>query len=178
MRVVMTGTLLVLLIFSCRKNPPGEILPAYTNSGKHTLGCFVNGEAWLPYDRGNHEQYELPKPSLSENGGLKISATRIDDKKSSRNWFCIEIYQGCLEEGIYPLSNRDCTSPYQTFYYGSNAGKSGEIYRLDTLSPHFIEITHLDEQKKIIAGKFEFTAISQNQDSIRVRLGRFDLNYD
>ena len=169
---------IIFLIFSCRKNPPSEILPSITETGEHTLGFFINGEPWIPYDRGNHEVFELPKPTLETDGALKISATRIDDSNSARNWFCIEIEKNCFNKGIYPLSNHLCTSPYHTFYYATNKDKSARYYQIDTLQPHFIEITHLDTVKQIIAGRFEFDAVSNQKDTITIRSGRFDLIYE
>lgn len=170
--------MLLVLIASCEKNPPGEILPPPTTSGEHTLGFFVNGEAWVPYDRGNHKIYELPKAKLTEEGSLKISATRIDTKMSCRHWFCIEIENRCDGVGKYSLSSIDCRSPYQTFYYGSNSDKLSETYQIDQGSSHYIEVTHLDDKHKIISGRFQFDAISGAGDSLSVRLGRFDLRYE
>ena len=171
-------TVLMIIMASCQKNPPGDILPPPTNSGKHTLGFFINGEAWVPYDRGSHEIYELPKAKLTENGGLKISATRIDDQKSCRQWFCIEIAERCKGPGVYELSSVDCNSPFQTFYYGSNGDTPGEIYQIDQNSPHTIEITHLNEMRKFISGIFELDLVSEDKsDTLEIRSGRFDLKY-
>jgi hypothetical protein len=172
-------SLLLLNVFiSCRKNPPKDTLPANTYSGEHTLGFLANGESWLPYDRGSHEAFELPKAELGDNGELKISATRIDDEHSCRNWFCIEIEEGCDKEGIYQVSNHICTSPYQTFYYNRKGNLSAENFEIDTSKPHYIEVVYLDRKNKIIAGKFEFDLISTDQDAIQIRSGRFDLIYE
>lgn len=171
-------TVLMMLMASCQKNPPGEILPPPTNSGQHTLGFFVNGEPWVPYDRGSHEIYELPKAKLTNEGHLKISATRIDDNLSCRQWFCIEIKDRCTSVGEYELSSIDCNSPFQTFYYGSNGNKPGIVYQIDESKPHIIEITHLDTQSKIISGTFESDLISEDtNDTLKIRSGRFDLLY-
>lgn len=173
MRVGWMTIIMIVLLGSCEKRPPTDFLPPLTNHGAQTLGFFVNGEPWIPYDRGHHKKYELPKAVVSENGGIKIAATRIDEKQSARNWFCIEVKEGCDQEGIYQLSNQECSSPYQTFYYSNN--RSGDVYQIDTLAPHFMEITHFDLSKKILAGKFEFDAISP-RDTLKIRSGRFDLN--
>lgn len=178
MREGLVSLVLLVLFFSCEKNPPKHILPAKTHSGEHTLGFYIDGEAWVPFDKGSHKEFELPKAQLSEKGALKISATRIDDPNNARNWFCIEIADSCFGPGVYQLSNQVCTSPYQTYYYSTNKNRPGETYSIDTLHPHFIEITHLNTQKKIIAGTFEFTAISNKNASIKISGGRFDLPYE
>ena len=175
---LLYSIVLLVLIVSCQKNPPGEILPPPTQSGEHTLGFFANGEAWIPYDRGSHEMYELPKAKFSEDGSLKISATRIDDENSSRSWFCIEIAKRCTGPGKYKLSSNDCHAPYQTFYYGNSDKKPCEIYQLDESSEHYIEITYLDKREMTISGLIEFDAISNSNDTIHFRYGRFDLRYE
>lgn len=168
----------VAIVFSCRKSAPDPILPPLSNSGSHTLGFFINNEVWVPYDRGTFEQHELPHPTLTEEGHLTISSTRIDEANNARNWFCLEIESGCNRPGIYPITNRSCKAPYQTYYYGDNKDRSEDIYYLDTLQPHFIEIQYLDTINKIIAGTFSFNAYSnKNKKLIKVRSGRFDLKY-
>ena len=162
-------------IFSCGKQIPEQELPAVTSSGKHTLGFYLNDEAWIPYDKGNRKMFELPQPTLTESGGVKISATRIDRKQHARNWFCIEIEKDCFSKGRYAIGSQFCTSPYQVFYYGTNKEKASEVYMIDTLRPHFIDIHYLSKKKKIIAGTFEFDAITENGDRLEIRSGRFDL---
>ncbi|MBD3636161.1 MAG: hypothetical protein HUJ25_02375 [Crocinitomicaceae bacterium] len=165
------------VIFSCRKNPPDSVLPPITKTGEHTLGFFLNNQTWVPYDRGNHEVFELPKPQLEEDGSFKISATRIDEDESCRNWFCIEIsnFDGI---GEYQLSSNECTSPYQSFYYGYHGNRAAKYYEIDDSKPHIMEVTFFDPKHKIIAGNFEFDAISNIKDTIRIRSGRFDLVYE
>jgi hypothetical protein len=178
MRVVLMIIVTILVVFSCRKSAPETVLPLISNNGTHTIGFFLNSEIWIPYDRGKHEQYELPKPTLDKDGHLKISATRIDEKISARNWFCIEIDRGCKSPGSYPISSKSCKSPYQTYYYGRNKNRKEDIYSIDTLQPHFIEVLHLDTINQIISGTFQFDAFTQAGDSIKVRSGRFDLKYE
>jgi hypothetical protein len=177
MRVGLLILVILMVLVSCQKNRPETILPTATSTGEQTLGFLLNNEVWLPYDRGSHEVYELPKPSLSAEGQLKISATRIDETNNARNWFCIEVERGCAHTGIYPLTGETCHAPYQTYYYGANKDKTEEVYQIDTLQPHFVEVFHLDTLTKTISGLFQFDAIS-NQDTIRVHSGRFDLNYE
>lgn len=177
MRVVMVIFAVVLVVFSCRKSAPELVLPPISHNGEQSLGFFLNGEVWLPYDRGNYEQHELPNATLS-NGHFKMSSTRIDEDNYARNWFCLEIESGCTRPGVYTISNRTCSSPYQSYYYGENKDKPQDIYQIDSIQPHFIEIIHIDTNKQTISGVFAFDAVSNAQDTIRVRSGRFDLNFD
>ena len=167
----------ILVVFSCRKNAPNTVLPHITNSGQHTLGFFVNNDIWIPYDRGSHEKHELPPATLDKNGHLKISSTRVDEENSARNWFCLEIESGCDGPGVYPISNRSCKSPYQTYYYGENKNRVADVYSIDTTHLNFIEIHHLDSDEQIISGTFAFDAYTESGDTIKVRSGRFDLRY-
>jgi len=169
-------SIVILMFFvSCQKQPPNQVLPKISNSGQHTLGFLINGESWIPYDRGYHEEFELPPAELSDNGSLKISATRIDDSNYARNWFCIEIEKGCFSPGRYPISNHLCTSPYQTYYYGKNKNDPSETFEIDISQPHFIEIETLDTINHYVSGTFQFDARSNLKNSIKIRSGRFDL---
>lgn len=177
MRAGHWGLVIILIFSSCKKSPPNDILPAATESGEHTLGFLSNGSIWVPYDRGIHEKYELPLATMTNSGNLKITATRIDDDAKSRDWFCIEIEQGCYGPGIYNLSNKDCAAPFQTFYYGNSSLGSGKTYYIDTLKPHFIEVSKLDKQKQTVSGRFEFSAITEAGKKLNIQSGRFDLKY-
>jgi hypothetical protein len=169
-------SILLLLVFgSCQKQPPKQQLPKISNTGKHTLGFLLNGESWIPYDRGYHEEFELPMAELSADGSLKISATRIDDSNYARNWFCLEINKGCFSPGRYPVSNHFCTAPYQTYFYGKNKNNPSETFEIDSRTPHFIEVETLDTIRYIVSGTFQFDAISNLGNKIKVRSGRFDL---
>jgi len=169
-------SILILMVFvSCQKQPPKQVLPKISNSGQHTLGFLINGQSWLPYDRGYHEEFELPAAELSDNGSLKISATRIDDSNYSRNWFCLEIKEGCFLPGRYPISNQVCTAPYQTYFYGKNKNNPSETFEVDISKPHFIEIETIDTNSHIVSGTFQFDATSNLNNRIKVRSGRFDL---
>ncbi|MEX1001075.1 MAG: hypothetical protein WDZ35_03090 [Crocinitomicaceae bacterium] len=178
MREVVVIGIMIVFFASCGKQPPVQKLPSPTQSGEHTLGFYLNGSPWIPYDRGRHEIFELPKPILTEDGILKISATRIDPANSSRSWFCIETDSCCAEIGRYALSSHLCTSPYQTFYYGQNKDLPSENYEIDRSQPHYMDITSINRSLKIISGSFEFDAISESNQRIEVRSGRFDLNYE
>ena len=177
MRAGLVSIVFILILIGCSKQPPTQKLPEETQIGANTLGFYLNGEPWIPYDRGRHEAFELPEPELTDEGALKISATRIDPGNSARNWFCIEIDSGCVRTGRYRLSSEICTSPYQIFYYGTNKDKSSESFEIDTLQPHYIEIQHLDKLNKVVAGNFELDAINQTGKRIKIRSGRFDLRY-
>lgn len=176
MRVGLLITI-TIVICSCRKTPPENVLPPITESGKHSLGFILNGEPWVPYDRGNHEKNELPLAQVSDHG-LKITATRIDEENSCRNWFCIEVSNQQIEEGSFQLTNKACTSPYQSFYYGEKKHQIGEHYKMDDSALNELIIRKIDQEQRFISGTFSFRAISPQQDTIKVTNGRFDLRYE
>ena len=169
---------IVLTLGACQKYPAQQILPKTTQKGAHTLGFYLNKESWIPLDRGYYKDYELPKPQLSKEGGIKISATRIDEYNYCRNWFCIEVAENICEGGTFNLSNKVCKVPYQTYYYGSNKNRANLSYEIDTINPHYITFSCVDTVNGIVSGIFEFNAVSNLNDTLEFRSGRFDLKLE
>jgi hypothetical protein len=164
--LIIISFIACLLLFSCKKDDV-EVMPDYTQTGERTFGAYVNGELWLPKGRPStfiHNLNMTYDPGY-HNGSLEITAYRILGDNHEEN---MHIYMSQLSsEGIYSLDDPkvgaaifrgDCT-------YGREEG----VYREGSL-----EITRLDMEEGIVAGKFEFTLAKPGCDTIRVTEGRFD----
>lgn len=164
----------LILLFSCQKTADKNQLPVPTCEGKHQLGFFVNHEAWIPSDTEMYKEHELPTVKFDD-GLIRISATRVDEKSQSRNWFCIETENPELKEGKYKIANSTCKAAYQTYYYGANKEKESELYTLSQSSTNEIDFTCIDIKNGIIAGTFSFEAENSRGENLRFSSGRFDL---
>ncbi|WP_017734113.1 hypothetical protein [Nafulsella turpanensis] len=160
--------LVFLCLFSCKKGE--EVLPDATQSGENTFGAYVNGELWVP--KGRPSTFE-PNFSLTfdpgyHGGTLQIQAYRVQDNDQTKFEY-IQISAIEIEsEGLYYLDNTQKGSVIfegDCYFQGSEEGVSQEGN---------LEITRLDLEVGIIAGKFEFTLAKAGCDTIRVTDGRFD----
>lgn len=161
-------------MFSCDKRTENQSLPLPTCEGKHELGFFVNHDPWIPKDTDMYKEHELPKVKIDD-GLIRISATRIDEKHQCRNWFCIETVNPQLKEGKFEIINSTCKAVYQTYYYGDNKDMTSEIYSLNPAQQNLIEFNCIDTINNIIAGRFSFSAIDEFGKVLAFESGRFDL---
>lgn len=174
------------LVAGCKEKAqePKIELPAATQEGKETGGCFIDGEAWRN----------------SPTSGLFGSATgmfALVNKKAGQNTYVIsigissdnpsrEVSFRCLKAtgvGIYPFTVKvpahgPVPEPdYARYRNNSGNGPKGEFITGPTATGQ-LEITYFDLQKNVIAGRFFFVG----QDSVssrRVSLsdGRFDTKF-
>lgn len=158
----------LLLFTSCKKDKVEPSLPEATMEGKDTFGAMVNGEIWVPKGRPSTFEPNLDvvyNPNYS-GGSFDIRAfSKIKDDPAFYEYFYIYMTQ-LDHEGIYTFGNPDIgtvTFSSQTCEYEREDNVHGKL-----------EITKLDMQKGIIAGKFEFTLAKPGCDTIRVTEGRFD----
>jgi len=175
MRSILIYILFIFALSSCAEQCEKNCLPPPSQNGSHKLGFFLNNKTWVPKDKGFHKEFELPQPTIGEDGLVKISATRVDDENYCRNWFCIEVQNPDMKTGVFPISNETCKNAYQTYYYGKNKDKASLTYDIIQTEKNEIEFTKFDLDENIIAGNFSFTAVSNLSDTIRISQGRFDL---
>jgi len=163
----------ILSSFSACEEPDPTILPAETQSGKNTFGCYVNNELFV----GGFANLMGPKAfnasySKINNGiGIMVSGVLNSNFKTGRDIF-IEVLS-IKTDSTMQINNVFCYNMNE-FYPYFVANKSGEIY-----------ITKLDTINKIVSGRFKFTAMSADwkrnlvdNDSIVVSNGRFDLELE
>ncbi len=161
-----------LLAASCGKkddDQPTDKLPPATMTGANTFGCLVNGEVWLPHTGSIWDEALNVK---HDRGWVGCDQLAIGVKKiTSTN---VNIYQTFNINVWCPVVGANTTSPSNGIFIDfEDCGN----YRVDTLSPHVVNITKLDTINFIASGTFYFTAINDDcLDTIRITEGRFDVN--
>ena len=165
---------LLLLSFSCETenifNPkPPNKLPTETITGEHTFGCLVNGEVWRPYVEGKLI-WESALDIILVYGGninqVQVNATRSFYKEG-------DFHESISINVWNPVLGENEITPSKGIF--TKFGVGGCRYRVDTLSPHIMNIKNLDTINFIVSGTFEFTAINDEcQDTFKITNGRFD----
>jgi hypothetical protein len=161
---------LIFLLFSgcmqnCEQNEPVPLteldkLPPPTQEGKRRFGCLVNGEAWVP------SSFTYINAYYQE--GLLVIGAGVNYKNESLSMVIDD--QGIpIDRNTYDLNN----PPFQYAKFRKNHCR----YREEHLLKGKLNITHLDRERYIVSGTFEFTTVMDGCDTIRVTDGRFDLIY-
>ena len=141
-------------------------MPDYSILGSNTFGAYVNGKLWVP--KGRPSTYEANLDVIYDagykGGKLELRAHR-------------KINDGSFEMISFGMDGVDHEGKYY-WYRPSLAYFISERceYESDPAvnKEGWLEITKLDLQSGIIAGKFEFTLIEPGCDTIRITDGRFD----
>ena len=100
--------LLVLILTACKKDDPAASLPAPTQDGRNTAGCFINGHAFVAHAYGGGP-LSAPLPALA--GGFAFDSSYHLLMRGQLNGEAVEVMlflQG-RKPGTY-LLNR--TTPY------------------------------------------------------------------
>ena len=168
---------LLLLLAYCHKPPepepnPEPDLPAATQEGKGTIGCYINGKPWVP-----KPYIAIAIPQFME--------VVFDENRNS--FFGMQVQKdGSLQESLSVFAygakiGNNLIVPHNgaAFFDSSDKNKcKGSNYFLDTTTNRLLIITKLDTEKRIISGTFEFTAISDKcKDTLKFTKGRFDANF-
>jgi len=181
MRILMLSiACLLLLALKCNKGddkPNGnnnsnqkETLPPATQTGEGTFGCKVNGEVWVPktppLTPSVHADYFEDEFFISANKKLK--------NEGFKSSFHLDIDSEFNGENQYKLSSK------KTKIYGRYGDAENNCdYLTDSMNTGILTITHFDSAKRIVAGRFHFTAVIKQgkceKDTIRVTEGRFDI---
>ncbi len=163
----MSLLVLCISLLACKKDKE-EVMPDYSMTGSNTFAAFVNGQLWVPKGRPSTFQPNLQliyDPNYN-GGSFDIRAYRVNENSNTHELIAMNISQ-VDRTGLYNLGNRQ----EGRVLYESNKciyeGDEGEVEGV-------LEITKLDLQNGIIAGKFEFTLIKTDCDTVRVTEGRFD----
>lgn len=167
--------LLPLLInASCKKTvtppppPVTEQLPPATQEGKHTFGCLINGNVWVPYKTDFSRKLEVWYDPYYHLGTLRIIAERrkgtIDES--------ITIATDTLSSiGSYSLADKKG----RLSFYNNTKQCIYNDFENDVTKTGTLIITKLDLQRGIISGTFEFTLMKPGCDTIKATQGRFDI---
>ena len=181
----------LLIALKCEKDPPTvdpptptpvdslqleiDKLPPVTNSGAGTIGCLLNGKAWIANSAGfGKYKYaaDYYQGILSINANLYGYNPNTGNEKGTLEvfWFGTRNYLGT---GTFQIDNKERgTGRFYDFVKDCNYGFDSEV-------TGSITITQLDTVTTgIVSGTFEFTTYKEGQtgcDTIRVTNGRFDV---
>ena len=164
----MKNVLLVLLVLlaSCKKEEI-DALPKATQQGKHTFGCLLDGQAFLPTSSHNIFQPTTPLQGYfyRREIGIKAYGEQGQMYLALRDAFRPGTYSlGETSTGNYASLNQSMG----LFYTSSTRGGSVTLTRIDTVA-------------RIVAGTFEFSALNYYRGgtggTIAVTSGRFDVAF-
>jgi len=162
----------VLQSTSCKKDSP-EKLPAITNDGRDTFGCFVDGKAFLPsgpllYGGTLNAVYSLVDGKMS----LRIYSKNSKNGVVQRIDFISKDIE--LTEGkTYNLQKDAKTDNILAIYQKGENQHVREYYVTSPLNGE-LHISKLNVEQRILSGTFWFDAKSEG-NTVEVRDGRFDL---
>lgn len=134
--------------------------------------CKVNGIEWTPNcisdplfgcDAVDCQYY------WKDTKGFEISAVNISSDKSTNESVHFFVRPANLGNSEMIFLSRE--------YKNWNNPSGCRFHNLDTTSNHMLTIIDIDTVKHIIKGTFEFSAINECQDTIRITDGYFHVNF-
>jgi hypothetical protein len=183
--IIRTQILLAITICciqaSCKKDKTDDGLPPLTFEGKNTIGCKINGVAWVP--KGIYDPTGILYPT---SGGYYqdpfFPGVHILLDTNSPDGY-IELFcrnysgSGYLTVGKYLFSKSTGDIKFgngQIHSYGYFR-TNGRTYFTDSLHTGWIDILKSDSVNKIISGRFEFDGYNSSDGKIfKITEGRFD----
>ena len=171
----------IVVFTACNKNdddfPPGtseiDKLPPLTNIGANTVGCLVNGKAFLP--KGNSPGFGSNPRCDYMDGSFMLGFFRKTSEESRYIYSNgIAITQGTK----LILKESENNSPAGRFVNYAIEISKHQRYNTNDLVTGELYINHLDEVNHTVSGTFWFNAVNQNNDTVKVREGRFDMKYN
>ena len=176
-------SIITLLFIGCDDMEPSTdhldclnpIYPNMTTSGVNKLACKVNGQPWVSCTPifSDFDQLGIAFDPINNYFGLDswwITKDRTIDEKIGFSTFLSDSMLGNFK--IKDIIN---TSNYLI------VNKGFRRYYIDTSQHNNLSIRYFDQDKKIIAGTFEFIAISSEggySDTVKITEGIFDGKYN
>jgi hypothetical protein len=179
-RILYTCFCFVLLSAQCTKGNlsgtdiPG--LPPATQIGANTFGFLLNGQPWVPSgNNGGGNNLSISHDSGFRNGVIGIAAYRTLPNRNYDEHFGMGFW--ALNTSTFPLSASfiDTTRTFAGFYTDTNCWLTSHYADVKTVG--FLSIDVYDKQKRIIAGRFDFTLEKIGCPIIRISKGRFDFKF-
>lgn len=133
-----------------------DTLPAATQTGKNTLGFYLDGKLWLPKSKGIDNGIR-PVDATLYGQHLNLATTRLSQHLTI-------IINNVLATGHYDLTTNNNSAQFVvdgTDTYNYTEGS--------------VDITNLDLQKLIISGRFSLKAKNNTGAEITIDQGRFDV---
>jgi hypothetical protein len=140
-------------------------LPEMTKVGANTMGCLINGDAWVAQVCPGsvltdvHADWGLP------DGGLTLSGTKHMPPEYKSLVLSMSV-DSLFNKGTYDLAYS---------YYGNHINLC-QYYADSTWTTGTMTITEFDRTNYIIAGTFECVLYSNDcEDTLIITNGRFDV---
>ena len=167
----------------CKKDKdPLSQLPAETQEGNNTLGCLLNGQAYLPKGNGGlnailTSYYQYKYPGIN---GYVFQVKGVRDKGNCEfesifiNGDSIRLEQG----KTYSLSNCSKGNVCGNYSYAPPNCASGiKRYTTSNIYKGELVIKKFDVSRQIVSGTFWYDLIDSAGNAIQIREGRFDMKY-
>ncbi|HRN98731.1 MAG TPA: hypothetical protein PLA69_05385 [Flavobacterium sp.] len=165
--------LLLILMLSCsddNNKPKSELdkLPPATQTGENTVGCLLDGKAFLPgkifnptncfYQYVDGEFYFVMAFTGSLNSVLVTVS--VGTQKLS-----------LIEGGTYNLIELTDNQAYGGYVYGTFENYTSNVHSGELF------ISKLDSENGIVSGTFWFDIVDYEGNLREIREGRFDMEY-
>ena len=144
-----------------------EKLPPATQTGKNTIGCLINGKAFVPATT-------VDVIAIYQQGILDFRSLVFNPDKTIK-FVLLEQYFGVLGTNSYPLNIYPLSSASISIQLHDTTYCYGQMK--DVFYGVF-SINKLDRVNYIISGKFEFKTVANiGCDTLNITDGRFDVQY-
>jgi hypothetical protein len=180
--IAMKNLLLLLLtaftLCCCNKDddkPKTELekLPPATQIGANTIGCLLNGVAFLPkgyFPFGN----KSCNYTDGEDFNIRISE-KIND--NIRSIYIFNQNQELIVGETYLLKEENTNNGVGNYIINAVASPDPNYYTTNLNILGELKITNHNFSQAILSGTFWFDAINSEGKIIEVREGRFDMHY-
>lgn len=185
MKTLYFFSILLFSIFflSCEKDDyptptpePTEIekLPEATQMGANTVGCLVDGQAFMP--SGSLSNSTNPYCGyFYDSFALVFRFVKNEDNITGNGTVSVAVYSSNVilaEDEKYRLALDKHTGFYRI------TSQNSQSYETDNNNHGELHITKLDKQNNIISGTFWFDAVNLQGEKVEIREGRFDMVFD
>lgn len=178
--IILTILSGLLLSASCKKHviKPADqlsLLPLATQTGARTIGCLVNGQAFVPKDRSIIEGPDMQCNYILLNGGYYFTLSFSNDNSGQVKGLGIRTDSLAIAQGQnYKLVSHAVGNADGIYFL---IGPENRDYVTNPSVTGVLTITKLDPVMQIVSGTFYFKAINAPGDTVNVTDGRFDMPY-
>ena len=154
-------------------------LPPATQNGANTVGCLLNGKAFLPSGKSTGGSNSNPYCAYYHDSFVLVfRIVRNEENFSGNGTESVAVYSSNVilqQETTYSLQ-KDNSNHYGAYRimkknsnlsYETNDEYIGELY-----------IDKLDKENNIISGTFWFDAANEQGKTVEIREGRFDMVFE
>jgi hypothetical protein len=179
-RTLPAAFLLLLALPACQKNDPAASLPAQTQDGRNTAGCFIEGHAFVAH-AADGGPLSAPLPALA--GGFAFDSSYHLVMRGQLQGEGVEVmlflqgrkpgtYLLNRTTPYYPLATPRSVLSHATFTLTRNQ----EVYVTTARHTGEVVLTKASSAWSSSAGTFSFTAVSTRDSTktVTITSGRFD----